>query len=310
MNIILLPGRLANGRHISLNGRQAVLALIVGLAVLPALMGVLAYRIQALIDPPGQPRPPAYLQEQERLLTAERQRLAQARRSAETHLNALAQRLGHLQAQLLRLNALGSRLAQLSGLDKREFNFAETPAVGGPARAALSPRVPDFLQALDNLGREIDHKNERLGLLERVLAERQLQAAVTPLGWPVQGGWMSSGFGLRVDPFTGQTMFHEGVDIANRLGSPIHAMGAGIVSYAGHRDGYGLVVEINHGRGEGTRYAHARNVLVKSGDKVDKGQVIALVGTSGRSTGPHLHFEILRNDRPVDPQSYLRQATK
>ena len=207
------------------------------------------------------------------------------------------------------VNALGSRLVQRAGLDKREFNFAEEPAVGGPEAAqALRTTVPDFLQTLDTLSRQLEAKSERLELVETVLLDRQLQASVAPLGWPVDGGWVSSGFGLRADPFTGARMLHEGVDIANRLGSPIHAMGGGVVTHAGLKEGYGLLVEINHGNGQTTRYAHARTLLVKEGDKVDKGQAIALVGSSGRSTGAHVHFEVLQNGRAVNPQGFLRVA--
>ncbi len=281
------------------------------LLVLPLFFGVLSYQIQTLLAVPAALRQPEYLKRQEQLLISERQALEAARRNAETHLNALAQRVGHLQAQVLRLNALGSRLVQRAGLDKREFNFAEDPAVGGPETAqALRTTVPDFLQTLDTLSRQLEAKSERLELVETVLLDRQLQASVAPLGWPVDGGWMSSGFGLRADPFTGQRMLHEGVDIANRLGSPIHAMGGGVVTYAGQKTGYGLLVEINHGNGQTTRYAHARTLLVKEGDKVDKGQAIALVGSSGRSTGAHLHFEVLQNGRAVNPAGYLRQAAK
>jgi murein DD-endopeptidase MepM/ murein hydrolase activator NlpD len=307
MNIILVPRRLANGRHISLSTRQVWLLGVLFLVALPAVFGVISYRIQALLTAPASLREPAYLQRQEQLLISERQTLEAARRNAETHLNALAQRVGHLQAQVLRLNALGSRLVQRAGLDKREFNFAEDPAVGGPETAqALRTTVPDFLNTLDTLSRQLEAKSERLELMETVLLDRQLQAAVAPLGWPVEGGWVSSGFGLRADPFTGQRMLHEGVDIANRLGSPIHAMGGGVVTHAGAKDGYGLLIEINHGNGQSTRYAHARTLLVKEGDKVDKGQAIALVGSSGRSTGAHVHFEVLQNGRAVDPQRYLR----
>ena len=118
-----------------------------------------------------------------------------------------------------------------------------------------------------------------------------------PTGWPTEGGWVSSGFGQRSDPFTGRTAIHEGVDIASRFGSTIKAMGGGVVSYAGDKDGYGCTVEINHGNGYTTRYAHCKSTLVRVGDRVTKGQGVALVGTTGRSTGPHLHFEVLRDGK-------------
>ncbi len=175
MNVILIPSRLGKGRHVSLSARQVWLLSAVLLGVLPVFFGVLSYHIQSLLSAPALLREPAYLQRQEQLLIAERQALEAARRNAETHLNALAQRVGHLQAQLLRLNALGGRLVQRAGLDKREFNFAEEPAVGGPEAAqALRTTVPDFLQALDTLSRQLEVKSERLQLVETVLGDRQL----------------------------------------------------------------------------------------------------------------------------------------
>lgn len=306
MNIILVPGSFSKGHNISLTPRQLLTLALFLFIIIPAVIGTLAYRIQALLNTDTvATREPHYLKAQAQKLTQERQALELARRQAESHFQALAQRLGHLQAQVLRLNALGSRLVSLAGLDKREFNFQESPALGGP-ELKTQPSSPDLTGALENLSSHIHTKTERLTRLESLLLDRKLQAAVTPLGWPVEGGWMSSGFGVRTDPFTGRQAYHEGVDIANRLGAPIHAMGAGVVTHAGHKDGYGLLVEINHGRGHATRYAHAKGLLVKEGDKVDRGQAIALVGSSGRSTGPHLHFEVLKNDRAVNPVGYLK----
>jgi murein DD-endopeptidase MepM/ murein hydrolase activator NlpD len=321
MNIILIPSRLANGRYISLSTRQVWLLAVVFIGILPVFIGAISYYIQTLLAAP------ALLHRQDLLLISERQALEAAqrnsetyplnaesraleatRRSAEIHLNALAQRVGQLQAQLLRLNALGGRLVQRAGLDKREFNFAEEPAVGGPeASQGLRTTVPDFLQALDTLSRQLEAKSGRLELLETVLQDQQFQAAVAPSGWPVNGGWVSSGFGLRADPFTGKQQVHEGVDIVNRLGSIIRAVGGGVVTHAGPKaGGYGLMVEISHGNGQSTRYAHAQTLLVKVGDKVEKGRAIALVGSTGRSTSAHLHFEVLQNGRAINPQRYLR----
>jgi murein DD-endopeptidase MepM/ murein hydrolase activator NlpD len=142
------------------------------------------------------------------------------------------------------------------------------------------------------------------------LLDRKLSAAVTPSGWPVQGGWISSGFGVRADPFNGHQSYHEGVDIASSMGSPVLAMGDGVVSHSGEKSGYGLLVEVTHESGLITRYAHASAVLVRVGDRVQKGQPIAQVGTTGRSTGPHLHFEVVRNGTSVSPMRYLQQAGK
>jgi len=311
MNIILVPNSAGRGRNISLSPLQLVVLAVVVLVGLPVLIGAVSYKVSTYLDPVTGTRDPEYVQRQAELLTNERQMTEQARRDAELHLNALAQRLGYMQAELLRLNALGQRLARMGGLDKREFDFTERPALGGPepARGQSSVSVPDFLKTLENLSGQIERKSERLSALESSLIDKQLKAAVYPAGWPTVGGWVSSGFGQRSDPFTGRSAFHEGVDIASRFGSEIKAVGGGVVSYVGDKDGYGCTVEVNHGNGYTTRYAHCKSSLVRVGDRVTKGQGVALVGTTGRSTGPHLHFEVLRNGKAVNPSSYLKSSS-
>jgi len=182
--------------------------------------------------------------------------------------------------------------------------------MGGPEKTTGMSNPPELMSSLDHLAREIERQQERLSALENLLLDRKLSAAVTPSGWPVQGGWVSSGFGQRADPFNGHQSYHEGVDIASNLGSSILAMGDGVVSHSGEKAGYGLLVEVTHESGLVTRYAHASAVLVRVGDRVQKGQSVALVGSSGRSTGPHLHFEVVRNGVSVNPMRYLQQAGK
>jgi murein DD-endopeptidase MepM/ murein hydrolase activator NlpD len=310
MNVILVPKSHGKGRNISFSHYHVVVLAVVVLLFLPAVMGVVTYKIHELLSTQSAMRNPEYLQQQERMLAEQRQEIETTRRNAEIHLNALAQRLGYMQAQMLRINALGQRLTRMAGLDKREFDFTEEPAMGGPESSAAlsSPPVEDFIKSLDDLSANIEKRTQSLAVMEGLMMDRQLQAAVYPGGWPTEGGWMSSGFGLRTDPFSGHKAYHEGVDIASRLGSSIKAMGGGVVSYAGPKDGYGLLVEINHGNGVATRYGHASAVLVKVGDRIQKGQDVALVGSSGRSTGPHLHFEVLQGGRAVNPQSYLQAA--
>jgi len=311
MNVIFVPRSSGRGRNFSLSSAQLIVLVMVALIALPVVISVVTYKIVGYLDPVTGTRDPELIRQQAVLLTTERQAIEQARRDAELHLNALAQRLGHMQAELLRLNALGQRLAKMSGLDKREFDFTLAPAMGGPeaARNLTSVSVPDFLKQLEQVSGQIGRKSERLAALESTLLDKQLHAAVHPVGWPTDGGWVSSGFGLRSDPFTGRTAYHEGVDIASRFGSVIKAMGGGVVSYAGQKDGYGLTVEITHGSGYTTRYAHCSAVLVRVGDRVSKGQNVANVGSSGRSTGPHLHFEVLRENKPVNPGSYLKSSS-
>ncbi len=310
MNVILVPKSHRRGMNISLSHYHVVTLSVLLLLIFPLVMGTITYKIQDMLNDRSGARSAEFVQQQEHLLASQRQEIESVRSNAEIHLNALAQRLGYMQAQMLRVNALGQRLTRMANLDKREFDFSEDPAMGGPENpsAVANPPVDDFMKSIEDLAADMDKKAQSLSVMENLLMDRQLQAAVFPSGWPTDGGWMSSGFGLRADPFTGRKAYHEGVDIASRMGSPIKAMGGGVVSFAGEKEGYGYMVEINHGNGVSTRYAHSSELLVKVGDRVQKGQKIALVGSSGRSTGPHVHFEVLRDGHAVDPQSYLQAA--
>lgn len=308
MHIIVVPGsRHGKGNNVSLSTRQTVLLALVLFVFLPGLIGVVSFKLQEFFA--EQTDEVAQINTQKRELAAQRTAIHEARREAVTHLNALAQRMGQMQAQVLRLNALGSRLTRMAGLDPREFNFSAEPAMGGPEKNGVTLGSPNLTVPLERLAGELDRQQERLVALENLLLDRKLSAAVTPSGWPVDGGWVSSGFGRRADPFTGHQSMHEGVDLATRYGSPIQAMGDGLVTFSGDKAGYGLMVEITHDSALVTRYAHTSETSVKVGDRVQKGQQIALVGTSGRTTGPHLHFELLRDGNAVNPLRYLQQAS-
>ncbi|MFA7632535.1 MAG: M23 family metallopeptidase [Thiohalomonadaceae bacterium] len=239
----------------------------------------------------------------------EKQRLDidEARRTAEDNLNALALRMGQMQAHVMRLDALGQRLTNMAGLDDGEFNFEVAPALGGPENitAQQSLQVPDFIALLDNLSVQLENRGDQLSVLENMLLNRNLQAEVLPAGRPVQSGWISSSFGIRTDPFTGRLAHHNGIDFAGKEGNEVIAVASGVVTWAGSRFGYGNLVEINHGKGYVTRYGHNKSVEVKVGDTVKKGQAVAIMGSTGRSTGPHVHFEVLRNGRAVDPARYV-----
>jgi len=235
-----------------------------------------------------------------------------AKRETRHQVEALGARLGILQAEVLRLNALGRRLSDVASLDEGEFNFSSVPAVGGPAPlletesglgAAFSN--DNLLVTLENLSSEVVRNKNQLLLLETLIIDRKLDYARSPDVWPTATGWVSSGFGKRRDPISGRKAFHEGIDIAADAGTLIKAVASGVVIDAGKDGQYGLVVEINHGDGVITRYAHTGALSVKTGDKVKKGQVIAIVGSSGRSTGPHLHFEVISNSKHIDPRKYL-----
>jgi murein DD-endopeptidase MepM/ murein hydrolase activator NlpD len=233
--------------------------------------------------------------------------IAEARRSAQADLDALTLRIGKMQAQMLRLNALGERLVDQGSLDKEEFDFDADPAVGGPGEGVEVQSVPlaDFLSMLDMLDSEMQDRGQKLSVLESLLMSRSLHERVMPSGKPIADGWLSSRYGKRNDPFTGKQDFHKGLDFAGKKGSEVITVGDGVVIVAGKRSGYGNLIEINHGNGYTTRYGHNQKHLVKVGDKVKKGQLIALMGSTGRSTGPHVHFEVLQNGKTVNPSKYI-----
>jgi len=210
---------------------------------------------------------------------------------------------------VIRLDALGQRLTNMAKLDNGEFDFENPPAQGGPEVHKGDPlQVNDFVAALNDLSVQLDDRSKQLGVLETLIMNRNLQAEVMPTGRPVSRGWLSSYFGLRTDPFSGRRVHHSGVDFAGKLGSDVVAVAAGVVQYSGKRSGYGNLVEINHGNGYVTRYGHNLKNLVNVGQTIKKGEVIAKMGTTGRSTGPHVHFEVMVNDRAVDPKKYIHAA--
>jgi murein DD-endopeptidase MepM/ murein hydrolase activator NlpD len=237
----------------------------------------------------------------------QRAMINQAQTQASDNLDALASRLSKLQSHIMRLDALGSRLATMANLEDIDFSAGRAPGMGGPSpiRQQNSLQVMDFISELEQLSLEIEDRGEKLKAMESMLIDRTLQDQTLPGGRPVSGGWVSSTFGWRADPLKGKREFHEGVDFASKSGSKVAAVGAGIVTWSGKRYGYGYMVEINHGNGYVTRYAHNKKNLVTVGEKVEKGQAIAVIGSTGRSTGTHIHFEVVHNGKQVNPKKYF-----
>ena len=229
--------------------------------------------------------------------------LNQARDDAQREVNAIAARVGELQAQANRLNALGDRLTRVGKLKDGEFNFGELPGQGGSESAADVP-AGDLLSSLDSLQSQFAHSGRQLSVLEALLFDQTLESKRTPAGMPAPG-YISSGYGGRNDPFGRGRAHHLGIDIDANMGDPVTAAAEGVVSFSGVRSGYGNVVEIDHGNGYKTLYAHNSSNLVRAGDVVRAGQNIAKVGSTGRSTGSHLHFEVKLNDRQVNPRQFL-----
>ncbi|MCU7914428.1 MAG: M23 family metallopeptidase [Candidatus Thiodiazotropha sp. (ex Gloverina cf. vestifex)] len=244
-----------------------------------------------------------------RTFADERQLLSNVKADAQNEIDALAIRMGQLQSQLIRLDALGERLVEIGRLDKGEFSFQEPPAIGGPeGKDAIADQsaLPDLLKEMQSLEEMIDDRQQQLTLVEDLIMNSNLEESIHPAGRPIKKGWISSYFGMRNDPFSGKRAMHKGMDFAGKEGSDVVAVAAGVVTWSGDRYGYGELVEINHGKGYVTRYGHNAKILVEIGDRIRPGQVIATMGSTGRSTGPHVHFEVVRNGKIVNPTKYIR----
>ncbi|MDQ7014981.1 MAG: M23 family metallopeptidase [Gammaproteobacteria bacterium] len=231
---------------------------------------------------------------------------------AKSEVTALTRHLGQLQAYMTRLDALGARLVEVAKLDGQEFDFSQVPPLGGPVSDAQIAEytLSDLGRMAQTLQMQMQLREEKLSILESVLFKRRLRNETLPAGRPIKKGWMSSAYGIRTDPFSGKPQMHKGIDFAGKMGSSIYAVASGVVSWAGKRHGYGQLVEIQHGNGYSTRYAHGAKVLVQKGELVSQGQEIAKMGSSGRSTGPHLHFELLKKGRQINPVKFVRSRRK
>lgn len=234
-------------------------------------------------------------------------RMIQAvRGSPQQHLDALALQLGQIQARLMRLDALSERLTELAGVKDKDIRAMQIPGQGGPMVLERNLTANELSRQIADLTQQVEQRNDHLGVLEAMLLQQNLTKSTIPSGSPVNAGYNSSSFGWRVDPFTGHMAMHEGLDFMAEVGTPIYAAANGIVAQAENTPDYGNIVKVDHGSGLETRYAHALRLLVKVGDRVEKGQVIAEVGSTGRSTGAHLHFEVRLNGVALDPRKYLQ----
>lgn len=305
MHIILLSRRHGAARSLSLDLRW----LAIGLALLIALAVGGGAAVGAWLTPKS-----AGLTESTEItqaLDAQRDEVGAVRINAQRQLDAFAAHVAELQARLTRLDALGERLTELAELDASEFDFSLSVGQGGLEElvdgAAYAP--PPFMSTLDELALRMDSREQQLEVLEQLLADRRIDEAVMLSGHPVLQGYVSSPFGRRVDPLTGRASVHKGVDFAAKAGSDVVAVGAGVVTFAGRRNGYGNTVEISHADGYVTLYAHNRSNRVQVGDLVQRGQAIATVGSTGRSTGNHVHFEVSRNGQLINPHSYIARVS-
>lgn len=294
MNIIFLSRKHGRPRTLQLRPRLLMLA-IFGVVVLSGIVGASAFWAYSRFAP--------------------HQSFAVANgEDARAQLKAMTNRMVEMQARLIRLDALGEHLAESAKISTEEFDFKKKPPMGGPQTeelSVLSGRTNVMLR-LQEISEEIERKESQLEALDSLMSGRRTQPVNYLANMPVRTGgtYMSSNYGYRIDPFTGRTTFHGGIDFAGSVGTKVFSVAPGIVTWSGAKNGYGNMVEISHGDGMSTRYAHASRLLVKVGDLISKDQAIALMGSTGRSTGSHLHYEVLRNGKQVDPATYIAHAQR
>lgn len=236
-------------------------------------------------------------------------KLEQVRQESAANIEALTQKIAYYQAHINRLDALGNKLMNMADLDEKEIDFTQSPGFGGPD--SFVDRVDEDILAsmeetLSTIESQLQSQENKLHTLDVMLTNRNLRKEVHPQGRPIEKGWLSSHFGKRADPFTGKQEFHRGVDFAGKRHSNVISVAGGVVTEARDRSGYGYLVEIDHGNGYVTRYGHNDKMAVEVGQTVKKGEVIAKMGSTGRSTGPHVHFEVLKNGVRVDPMKFIR----
>ncbi len=300
MQIILISDRLAKARSVSLSLRHLIGTALFALAL---VCGATAGLYWLTLRYASEVRVPAL---QRLVLAAQEAEAERGRTFVQQNLNAMAVRLGEMQAQLTRLDALGERLSALSGI--REFRFSEAPGLGGAAPTLLPPQnlsLTEFNDKLSSLARQVETRNDMLGVLEAQLFEQAVKKKLTPTMMPVSAPFNASGFGRRIDPFSGQWAMHEGIDFLADIGSPVVAAAGGIVQFAGFHPQYGYMIDIDHGNDLVTRYAHLSKLFVKEGDVVQRARRIALSGNTGRSTGPHLHFEVRFRGTAQNPAKFV-----
>ena len=236
-------------------------------------------------------------------------RLKNIRQESDADIDALSSRLGLLQAHVMRLDALGQKLIDMANIDKGEFDFDSTPALGGPESSSQRAlQSPELALAIEQLSLDLESREDQLAVLEDIVLKENLQKEVQPSGRPLLKGWLSSYYGMRTHPISGRRELHKGIDFAGKMGSAVIAVAKGVVTFSGRRYGFGNVIDIAHGNGYTTRYAHNSKLLVSVGDTIEKGFQIAEIGSTGRSTGPHVHFEVLKDGRQVDPVQFIRAS--
>jgi murein DD-endopeptidase MepM/ murein hydrolase activator NlpD len=304
MQIILLHPRFSRVRSMTLNSRHVLLALVLLFAL---ILGCGAFLSYMLLSHAGDSQSPMLHGIAESMMKQDEDK---KEKYLKENLAVMAIKLGEMQAQLMRLDALGERVQGLSGVPPQEFNFKVPPGQGGaissnPATVPHALDMSELQKALEAFAVDIGHRADYMNVVETALMSDKIKSRLLPTMQPVNVMYNSSSFGWRIDPFTGGNAFHEGLDFPAPTGTPIYAAAAGVVIAAEFHPQYGNMLDIDHGNDIMTRYAHASQLYAKVGDIVKRGQHIADIGTTGRSTGPHLHFEVRIRGAAQDPRKFL-----
>jgi len=310
MNVVIFGKGFGKPRQLNLSGPSASVVAIACAGILSAMGFAGGYWYSSQTGSGLSKSEVAQIADE---VQTQRDNIDSIRQGNEDTLDALAIRVAQMNARIIRLDALGRRLTNMADIDDGEFNFDSEPALGGPEEPVATGSnvaIPELVDSMQSLGDQLNSREAQLGVLEGVLMGQNLKDRVYPQGRPVNSGWISSYFGKRTDPFTGKPANHTGMDFAGKLGDEVVAVGDGVVTWSADRYGYGIMVEVNHGNGYFTRYAHNAENLVAVGDEVKKGQTVALMGKTGRATGPNLHFEVLKNGRRVNPVNFIRESSK
>jgi murein DD-endopeptidase MepM/ murein hydrolase activator NlpD len=313
VKIILISSRVEKVRTLSLNSwaKGFLSVLLLGIPVAAGTMlgvKIADGRWELLFD--------NSISEMQHQLVVQQEQVDTGREQLDSSLSAMTFKLAQMRSRLVRLDALGEQLTQIASLEEGEFDFSVAPGLGGPDNVLIieAASAADVEQELGlmfaRLDNALESRESQLQILQSMLSDKKLKSERTVAGRPILKGWMSSKYGMRTDPFDGGRRWHAGVDFAGRKGSDVIAVASGVVTWSSERSGYGNMVEINHSDGFVTRYAHNEANIADLGAIVKKGDLIAKMGSSGRSTGPHVHFEVFKNGRTVDPASYIKRTSR
>ena len=305
MQVILIPSRMAKARSLTLSLRHVLATATIGSVIVVSLAGALYWLSLRFASELKIPLV------HQLVLAAQKNETERSREFMQQNLNAMAVKIGEMQAQLTRLDALGERLSSMAGIRPQEFRFSEAPGMGGAQSTTMPPQnltLTQFNEKVAMLSRQMESRTDMLGVLEAQLFEQAVKKKAMPTMMPVTAPFNASGFGYRIDPFTGQQAMHEGIDFITDVGTPVVAAAGGVVQFAGFHPQYGNMVDIDHGNDLVTRYAHLSKVLVKEGEMLQRGRRIADSGNTGRSTGPHLHFEVRFRGAAQNPARVLLAA--